>query len=214
VVVSSASPSSAEPRLALVSDFSNHRVQAMSWPSLVPVWQYGSLAAGGTDAVGSLHHPSYCAFSRDSSLVFVADTVNHRLVTLAAADGAFVAAHGREGTAAHGEFQYPTGVAVSPATGRVWVTDYSNHRVVCLDMQSGTQSSSSSVGSPRTVCQLGVTEDEGDEMQQFSRPTGIAVADGLVFVADFGNSRVQVRDVCDFWWRSPISSAMVWLILY
>jgi hypothetical protein len=193
-------------RLLLIADFANHRVQALNSSNLSPVWVYGqpSLDGEGSDAIGCLNRPSYCAFSRDQSLVYVTDTVNHRIVTLKAASGEYVSSFGQEGTG-NCEFQYPTGIAVSDSTGFVWITDYANHRVLCMDLNrkptvirtlgaDGKESSAPGTRPSRFClkCLIFLFIFSSRFSGGFSRPTGIAAHLGRVFVCDFGNNRVQV----------------------
>jgi sugar lactone lactonase YvrE len=76
------------------------------------------------------------------------------------ADGTFVRSFGRLGSGP-GEFKTPHDLAMD-AQGRLYVADRGNHRIQILDQQGNY---------------LG-------EWKQYGRPSGIALRDGLVYVAD------------------------------
>jgi DNA-binding beta-propeller fold protein YncE len=84
---------------------------------------------------------------------------------------------GRDGAAA-GEFSLPSGAAFDGA-GRILVADTNNDRVQVFDRRGES---------------LDVIGSTGTADGQFSRPQGIAVAEGNVFVADSGNARIQKFD--------------------
>lgn len=75
-------------------------------------------------------------------------------------DGVFIKSFGKLGTAP-GEFRLPHDLTMDPQ-GRLFVADRGNHRIQIFDQDGGY---------------LG-------EWKQFSRPSGIAIRDGLVYVAD------------------------------
>ena len=75
-------------------------------------------------------------------------------------DGAFIKSFGKLGSGP-GEFKLPHDITLDPQ-GRLFVADRGNHRIQILD-QDGNYLT---------------------EWQQFSRPSGIAIRDGLVYVAD------------------------------
>ena len=75
-------------------------------------------------------------------------------------DGVFIKSFGKLGSGP-GEFKLPHDITLDPQ-GRLFVADRGNHRIQILD-QDGNYLT---------------------EWQQFSRPSGIAIRDGLVYVAD------------------------------
>jgi Mg-chelatase subunit ChlD len=145
--------------------------------------------------------------------VAVADTGNAR-VQLFGADGTFLRAFGRFGTGP-GELVAPQDVALTPT--RVLVTDPPTGRVLAWRRDGTPDGSWTGFAEPwgiaATTDRFVVTDrvraelvllsgdgtrlstwgHEGSRGGEFRQPQGIAVApDGELFVADTGNSRVQV----------------------
>ena len=87
-----------------------------------------------------------------------ADTVSR--ISKFTKDGVFVKSFGKLGTGP-GEFRLPHDITLD-AQGRLFVADRGNHRIQILDQDGGFIA----------------------EWKQFSRPSGIAIRDGLVYVAD------------------------------
>ncbi len=108
---------------------------------------------------------------------------------------AYTAQFGTKGTAG-GQFSSPSSDAID-AHGDVWVTDYSNDRV---EEFSASGSFTEAIGFGvadgnkekfeicTTSCQAGVA---GSGNGQFSGPTGIAFYGGDLYVADYGNDRIE-----------------------
>ncbi len=89
----------------------------------------------------------------------------------------------------------PTGVAVWPATNEVFVADgYTNRRVIVFDADTGAYKRHwGAYGKPPddTVKERFVAG--GPPPKQFNTPHGLAISnDGLVYVTDRGNCRIQV----------------------
>lgn len=107
--------------------------------------------------------------------IAVADTHYHRIVFFSG-EGELQGMLGQQGTGA-GEFIYPVAIAQG-ADGSIYVAEYgSNDRV-----QKFT---------PRGDCILAFGSF-GTEPGAFQRPSGIACHDGLLYIADAINNRVQV----------------------
>jgi sugar lactone lactonase YvrE len=118
-----------------------------------------------TVIASGLNTPSGVAVG-SSGHVFVADTLNNRVVKMDA--------DGSNQTVIGSGFRSPFGVAVD-SSGHVFVADTDNSRVVKMDADGSNQTTVSS---------------------GFAGPYGVAVdSSGHVFVADTGNSRVVKMDV-------------------
>lgn len=187
---------SARERL-IIADTGSHRVICIdisraSLELVQPrrVWQHGSAFVRGC-ADDLLSSPCGCALSLDNSRVHVADSLNHRIVTLCAETGVFLGAFGSRGALA-GQVSGPRSIAVSPTDGRVWIADTDNQRVVCFDEMVAVIDQEPW----RFVAQLGHTESSGASHDRFDHPRSVAISfDGvLVSVADTYNHRVQVFD--------------------
>jgi len=112
--------------------------------------------------------------------LLVADCCNHRIERFSL-DGRFISAFGRLGEGP-GELKYPYGVAVlppgAPGGPAILVVEWGNNRIQRFDAD----------GRPR-----GTWGGPGREAGGLATPWDAAVApDGRVFIADFGNHRIQV----------------------
>ena len=142
----------------------------------------GSVAWNQTSACGT-------AFSRprdvglaDNGQLAVADTDNHRIVILNAADGTCVRSFGANGAGAV-QFKSPRSVSAD-GSGGLWVADAFNYRVQHLTM-TGT-----AIGTTMPAGTL------GDGPQQFRSPHCVTPVPGTteVAVCDTFNFRVSVYD--------------------
>jgi DNA-binding beta-propeller fold protein YncE len=145
--------------------------------------------------------------------IYVADFYNHRVLVLSPDGSQSVWGHAGQGGL--GELHYPTDVTIGPA-GEVWVADAYNNRlqrfvagkatqmitgiavangvavdgdgrVWAVDFEGGKVRAFNPNGTPSIV--LG---EPGVGREQLRHPTDIAVTGSRVYVADFGNDRVQV----------------------
>ena len=107
--------------------------------------------------------------------IIVADSSNHRL-QLFTMEGIFVSSVGSKGTRPL-QFKQPWTIAVHPQTGKIFITERESNRVQVLNSDL---SYSHCFGK------------RGTQPGYFKQPYGIAIdSDGMVYVADHGNNRVQ-----------------------
>ena len=135
---------------------------------------------GGPDLLKQSNH---VAVSPDNATIYVADTGNDR-VQVFSSNGTFVRTIGLPGSGnADGQFLRPVGVAISPDNSSIYVGDNGNHRIQVFDV-SGTF--------------LRTWGTEGADPGQLKFPNGVAIqADDTLYVADYGNDRVQSLKTSD-----------------
>jgi DNA-binding beta-propeller fold protein YncE len=90
----------------------------------------------------------------------------------------------------------PRGLDVDPVTGLIWSTDVATNSIQIFDHAGNIVDSFGGLGSA-----------DG----QFDTPGGIAIAGSEVFVADFGNDRVQVFDKSGNHLRTSASASSIFL---
>ena len=124
------------------------------------------------------NYPQGLAFN-DKDELFVVDANNGRIQVLKRQEDdsfAFLRFIGELGPKP-GQFHTPKGLACF--NSQLYVADTRNHRVQILEQVTGQV--------------VEVIGEHGEERGQFRRPADVAIgADGTIFVADSGNSRVQV----------------------
>jgi DNA-binding beta-propeller fold protein YncE len=103
--------------------------------------------------------------------VYVADTFNKRVVRLDATTGAVIDSFGAP------TLHQPGGIAVEPVSGDVWVADTSWNRLVEF--------------SPLGVVKQ-IIGSLGTGPVQFNDPTKLEISNGLLYVTDQWNDRIQV----------------------
>ncbi|MEJ2684845.1 MAG: 6-bladed beta-propeller [Candidatus Sulfobium sp.] len=123
-----------------------------------------------------LKRPTGLAYNRDRKLLYVVDTMAHKVYAFRGRDAVFV--FGGRGIK-DGEFNFPTNIYWS-AAGRIYVTDAMNFRVQIFDSSGGFLDS---IG------------HHGDGSGDFSMPKGVA-ADrrGVIYVVDRLFDNVQLFD--------------------
>jgi DNA-binding beta-propeller fold protein YncE len=140
---------------------------------------------GEGTAPGLLRGPRGIALSEDAELVFVADTLNHR-ISIFTLGGRFVKCVGSEAER-DGKLTCPQGVGFDERTGRIFVSDRDEHRVCVFDMTSGHF--------------LYAFGRRGNKAGELDRPRDIHVhaATGRVYVADSSNRRIAVFTLQGDW---------------
>lgn len=126
--------------------------------------------------ISGLTRPTGIAFHAESQLLYVADTIENRIVVIDS-NGVQQNTFGKRGWAA-GEFNYPTTLAIRGNS--LFVNDTMNYRIQRLTLD----------GSP--VTSFG---EIGDSSGQFALSKGIGMdAQGHVYVADALSNYIQIFD--------------------
>jgi DNA-binding beta-propeller fold protein YncE len=188
----------AHPDWLVTAESSGHRIKISNIRTGALVCKVGTVG----DGEGQLLCPTGVAVTSDSSLVIVADCLNHRVQVLRLVVGAdgigahleFVRFLGNGKGGAEGQLKNPYGVALLQSNGgqqeTVLVTEaffyheQGNHRVSQFALD-GT-----------FIGIFAGTGEEGSGDGEFKTPLGITVlgSSGEVAVADHGNHRVQIFD--------------------
>jgi Mg-chelatase subunit ChlD/sugar lactone lactonase YvrE len=149
-----------------LAELGNHRVSAWDLDG-DPVGRWGTRGVGP----GEFDAPEDLAVDAARRTLYVADTGNRRVQVLDSKTGAHLATWEQVGR--------PRGVAVAP-DGRVFVADAEGHQVLVLDPAG-----------QRLAAWGGLGRGPG----QLDTPLGLTFGhDGLLYVADSGNLRVQWLD--------------------
>ena len=190
----------------LVSDEALHRISSFNRDGkFLGAW--GEFGAGE----GQLNRPSGIAFDRDEN-VYVADTLNHRIQKFTKR-GRFLLTWGRPG-AGDGEFNMPWGIGVDDE-GDVYVADWRNDRIQKFSPEGqfmlsfgcprrSDHGAAAATHDPASVSfpawlergpSLNAGTSDSPARGELCRPSGVAVdRDGDIYVADWGNNRIQIFD--------------------
>ncbi|XP_069698796.1 tripartite motif-containing protein 2-like isoform X2 [Periplaneta americana] len=132
----------------------------------------------------SMLYPHGIAFCKTSREVYVTDKWNH-CIHVFSAESKYLRQLGRKGHAS-GCFHSPEGIASGPGISEktsLYVCDTGNDRVQVIDPSDGS-----------VELILGILEPlpgQKTKRTQFNQPTGVAVTQDKVVVADFGNKRIK-----------------------
>jgi len=120
--------------------------------------------------------------------IYVADTLNHRIVRFNDMAGTEWAALGALGSGER-RFNSPSGLSLN-GHGQIYVSDTGNHRIVRVEDIGGNGWKSKGSGQP------------GSAPGEFNSPKNLIVArNGEVLIADSGNKRIaRIRDIDDTQW--------------
>lgn len=198
-----------------VADSRNNRVLVYEGPVLngdsTPDKVYGqpdfeSIAPnqGGAITASTLNFPTGVAIDKAGNL-YVADTLNHRvLVYLAGDDGDatadFVFGQGDDfstgapnnGGVTAGSLNFPFAMAVD-AAGTLYVADTNNHRLLRYAQPFTTDRTADGVFGQNGSFTQNQINNGGRSWSTFNEPIDVALADdGALFVADRANQRVLV----------------------
>ncbi|MFN0279877.1 MAG: hypothetical protein ACKVRN_14960 [Pyrinomonadaceae bacterium] len=151
-----------------VADTGNHRIQKFDSDGDL-IRSFGESGKG----VGQLDLPNGIAMDARGN-IYVTDAANNKLIRFGT-EGEFQ----KEWAKPEVEFYGPRDIAIDP-DGNVYIVDQGRSRIVKFAPETEAFDSFGS---------------RGDGDGEFNEPSGIAVGDGLVFVTDAGNKRVQVFDL-------------------
>lgn len=177
------------------SDLVGSATSTSANPSLVKLVAQQVFGSQGTGP-DQMNVPSAAAIDSKGN-IYVADTMNHRLLVFAA-DGSLLRSIGTQGNG-EGQFFEPRGVAVDP-DGMIYVADTWNARIVKLNSEgtfikawgTGTEDFG---GGRRAGVTDGTLAGNAAAPLNFFGPRGVAVDKaGNVYIADTGNKRIVVTD--------------------
>ena len=172
-----------------VADESNHRIRKITPAGVVSTFAGTGVAgyAEGAAAAAKFLYPAGVAVDADGN-VYVADSENHRIRMIAAADGMVTTLAGNgvsgfnDGVFSNAQFSSPQGISVS-AAGSVLVADTGNHRIRVID--AGNVTTLAGDGSE------GFLDGPGGNAR-FASPRGVALdGDGIAYISDSGNHRIR-----------------------
>lgn len=173
-----------------VADTENNRIQV--WTQSGTNFSYLKTIGTYGNGEGALRFPSGIAFYQDK--MFVADTKNNRIQVFTQSGGNFgfyafiagtpnIGGYRDQAGQLNTELYEPKAVAVS-TNGTIYISDTQNHRV-----QVWTQSGANF----GYIATMGTTGDYSSNNSKFYFPSSISLdASGKIYVADWGNARVQV----------------------
>lgn len=144
-----------------------------------------SLGASGS-LPGQLNRPEDIDVDT-SGHIYVADSGNHRIEVFNPNNTTGIV-WGSQGTG-KGQFDYPQGIAV-PEPGHVYVADSHNNRIQYFQLLNNCPQGTSTVTAG--VCFVKEWGKPGTADGQFDRPADVTVSDGIVYVVDANNNRIQV----------------------
>ena len=125
-------------------------------------------------APGELWDPCGIAIDENTDLIYVAEGIDSRRVSIFSETGTFI------DTFSHEDMRWPHGIAIH--RDNLYVTVTEAHALFRFKIEADM----------RLVAKLG---SQGSGMGQFDYPQGLTVSpNGDVFVADSGNNRIQVLD--------------------
>jgi sugar lactone lactonase YvrE len=127
---------------------------------------------------GQFNYPTHLTLA--NGRIFVNDTLNFRLQVLDANTGTHIMSIGEHGDG-EGFFAQPKGVGVN-SNGHIFVTEAVSARIQIFDMNGDF---------------LLAFGHEGNQPGNFRLPSGLAIWDNRIYVADSGNRRVQVFEYLD-----------------
>lgn len=172
-----------------VADYANHLVRKVEFATGKVTTLAGSGKQGKVDGIGtaaSFNYPR--SIVSDGAHLYVADYDNHSIRKIEIATGKIttLAGSGKEGakdaTGAAATFNNPRGIAIDG--GNLYVADTYNHTIRKIDIATGKVNTLAGSGNE------GAADDTG-KAASFNYPQTIAVNDGNLYVADYGNNAIR-----------------------
>lgn len=151
---------------------------------------------GGPARLARLHFPTAVAVDAQGH-IYIADTMNHRVRRVDADTGTITTLAGTgqprfsgDGGPAHqAALNEPAALALD-GTGRLFIADQSNNRIRVVDLTTGVIA---------TLAGTGTAAYDGDggpaASASLAGPSGLAVHEGLLYVADTFNERIRAVDL-------------------
>jgi sugar lactone lactonase YvrE len=178
-----------------VADNAAHRIRVIWMPVGGTSTLAGSGVVGAADGCGAaatFNWPSTCALSPDGSFLYVADSGNHKIRTVATGSGLAAtfagsgAAGGLDGAGGSASFNYPRSILLAPGGGTLYVSERDGHRVRAVD--TGASFVYTLAGGGVAGYQDGVGAGA-----LFNQPLGMAFTAGgaTLLVADYNNNRIR-----------------------
>jgi sugar lactone lactonase YvrE len=165
-----------EHKMVFFTDTANNRIQM----TLNDGTTWTTVGKGQGDNTGQFNNPHGVAANASGSVIFVADTLNNRIQRSldSGATWQIMAGNGTRIT----NINSPQALAYDENADILYIADTNNNRILKVTNATTKATFSTFAGSTG-----------GRAIGQFDRPRGIAVdALGKVYVADTGNSRIQV----------------------
>lgn len=179
---------------AYVADAGLHVIRKISPTGYVTAFVGLSGSAGSADGTGvdaRFSHPSGLAFD-GTTYLYVADRDNHtiRKVTTGGVVTTLAGTAGTpgtsDGTGLAASFRFPEGLAVG-LTGEIYVADTGNHILRRIETGDVVVTIAGIAGAAGTT-------DGPVSFALFNQPSGVALANGLLYVTDRGNHTVRTVD--------------------
>ena len=182
-----------------VGDYSNHKIRRVVTGTGAVTTLSGIGSKGSTDgvaAVATFNSPSGLALKSDNSIIYVCDRFNHKIRSVATADGGVTTLSGDgnagsdDGIKALASFHYPRSLVLNSEETVLYVAESHNHKIRSVTV---------STGAVTTLCGDGnIGSDDGScASASFNYPFGIAYfldpvsLSGFLYVSDLYNNKIR-----------------------
>lgn len=176
-----------------VTDTKNNAVRYISDEKVYTIVGDGTAGSENDRSLNAKFHGPTGITTDDKGNLYIADTQNNRIRKVDTKGNVTTYAGGHEGYAdgssSQAMFNQPTGVYWYE--GALYVCDSGNHRIRKVENSIVTTIAGTAGYYTGTKIFAGGYKDGACAQAQFSNPTGIIVKDGVIYVADTGNSAVR-----------------------